>query len=473
MLFHSFEFAVFFPAFFVLYWALFRQRLARNLLLVAGSYWFYAAWDWRFLALIILSSAVDYVVALRISAHDDKRSRRMWLAVSLCVNLGLLLYFKYVNFFIASFNDLTQALGLQVNTRSVDVILPVGISFYTFQTLSYTIDVYRKTTTATRDVAAFFAYVSFFPQLIAGPIERSEHLLPQFQRPVTFSNAQATSGARLFLWGFFKKAAIADSCAVVVDVIFADPNASALARVLGAVLFAFQIYGDFSGYSDMAIGLSRMLGIDLMQNFRFPYFSRDIAEFWRRWHISLSTWFRDYLYIPLGGNGGNKWVRLRNVSAVFLVSGFWHGANWTFIAWGALNAALFVPLMLTGKNRRYLEASTGLWPSPLELGAMFTTFSLTCVCWVFFRALTVHDAVDYIAGVAHGGLALPAQVNARLLILLPFLVVEWLMHRGVFAQMTAWAPRPVRWACYFGLLALSTFFLYSHDHAVRFIYFDF
>lgn len=328
------------------------------------------------------------------------RDHRLFVMVAnVVLNLTILGYYKYWNFFIDSFMVAFSHLGINLNIHSLQVILPVGISFYTFQALSYSIDVYRGNMKPTRDIVAFFAYVSFFPQLVAGPIERAVNLLPQFYKSRVFSYDQAVDGCRQILWGLFKKMVIADRCAVVANQVFNHSDGlSGSTLVLGAVFFAFQIYGDFSGYSDIAIGVSRLFGINLMQNFAFPYFSRDIAEFWRRWHISLSTWFRDYVYIPLGGSRVSKWKQVRNTFIIFIVSGLWHGANWTFVAWGALNALYFLPLLLTQNNRRNLDVvSFGKWlPSVKEVLSMSGTFALTVFAWIFFRADNMTHAFNYI-----------------------------------------------------------------------------
>ena len=380
MLFNSPEFLLFLPIVFGLYWFVVQRNLkAQNMLLVIASYVFYGWWDWRFLGLIAFSTLVDYLVGLQIEGAQEKRAKKAWLGVSLLVNLGLLCYFKYSNFFIDSWVDAWASAGVTMHVSSLKVILPVGISFYTFQTLSYSIDIYRGNLKPTRSFINFAAFVSFFPQLVAGPIERASRLLPQIENKRVFKYEEGVAGLRLILWGMFKKVVVADTCAIYANDIFANyTEYSGPTLMLGAVYFAFQIYGDFSGYSDIAIGTAKLFGIQLMTNFKTPYFSRDIAEFWRRWHISLSTWFRDYLYIPLGGSRVGKWKSVRNVFIIFLVSGFWHGANWTFIVWGGIHAALFLPLLLRGKNRRYTSDTIGegRWlPTGREFLGMAWTFT--------------------------------------------------------------------------------------------------
>ncbi len=396
MLFNSFAFAVFLPVVFGLYWALGRQRTRmQNGLLLVASYVFYGWWDPRFLSLIVVSSIVDYVVGLRMAAEEQRARRKALLIVSLATNLGILGFFKYFNFFVDSFAELLGLFGLHANMPALRIILPVGISFYTFQTLSYTIDIYRREIEPTRDMLAFFTFVAFFPQLVAGPIERAKSLLPQFLGERSFDTERAKDGLRQMLWGLAKKVVIADNLAGHVDDIFRGaPDLDGMTLFLGTFFFAVQIYCDFSGYSDIAIGTARLFGFSLMRNFAFPYFSRDIAEFWRRWHISLSTWFRDYVYFPLGGSRVGKPRHIWNLIVTFTVSGFWHGANWTFIIWGFLNAVYYVPLMLVKHHRRNLDtvAEGRLLPSVREALAMLATFGATLIAWVFFRAATVGDA---------------------------------------------------------------------------------
>jgi len=324
MLFNSLEFLIFLPTVFVLYWFIFKNQLrAQNILLLLASYIFYGWWDWRFLTLIIASTFLDYFIALQLGKTDISKKRKLLMGISLVGNLGMLGFFKYYNFFVSSWIEAWSSVGITMEASTLNIILPVGISFYTFQTLSYTIDVFKKEMQPTKSFIDFAAFVTFFPQLVAGPIERAAHLLPQFYKNRTFSYQYAVDGVKLIIWGMFKKVVVADNCAFFVNKIFENPEGYSSGELfVGMVFFAFQIYGDFSGYSDIAIGLSKLFGFDLMVNFKFPYFSRDIAEFWRRWHISLSTWFRDYIYIPLGGSKGSQWFQIRNVMIIFLVSGF-------------------------------------------------------------------------------------------------------------------------------------------------------
>lgn len=442
MLFNSIDFAVFLPIVFLLYWFVFNEKLKfQNLLLVTASYLFYGWWDWKFLTLIFFSTIVDYTISLKIIGERNQIRRKIYLYISLLTNLGLLFYFKYYNFFVENFITAFSFFGLELDTYSLNIILPVGISFYTFQTLSYTIDVYRNKILPTKDFIAFSAFVSFFPQLVAGPIERAINLLPQFNKPRAFNYPDAVCGLRQILWGFFKKVVIADNCAEYANLIFnnsADYNGSTL--LIGALFFTFQIYGDFSGYSDIAIGTARLFGFRLMQNFNFPYFSRDIAEFWRRWHISLSTWFRDYLYIPLGGSRNGTAQSIRNIFIIFIISGLWHGANWTYIAWGTLNAIYFLPLFLAKKNRKNTKDFTPDHKLRLsELTSILVTFSLTVCAWIFFRAENMNHAYHIIGEVLSPSLFefpnFKGKAGAFSIICLTgiFLVIEWKGKDGEFA----------------------------------------
>ncbi|MDR7128894.1 D-alanyl-lipoteichoic acid acyltransferase DltB (MBOAT superfamily) [Algoriphagus sp. 4150] len=484
MLFNSLDFAVFLPIVFILYWTICRNSLkSQNLLIVGASYLFYGWWDWRFLSLIIFSTLVDYIVGIRLESVENRFRRKSLLVVSLLVNIGLLGFFKYYNFFLDNFISAFTFMGMPINANTLNIILPVGISFYTFQTMSYSIDVYRKKLHATKDLVAFSAFVSFFPQLVAGPIERATNLLPQFFEKRKFDYLQAKDGLRQMLWGLFKKVVIADNCAEFANKIFnnsSDYEGSTL--VLGAVFFAFQIYGDFSGYSDIAIGTSRLFGFGLMQNFAFPYFSRDIAEFWRRWHISLSTWFRDYVYIPLGGSKGNTGQQIRNIFIIFLISGFWHGANWTFIAWGALNAIYFIPLLLVGKNRRHLAtvAPQDKYPNFRELLAMLATFALTVFSWIFFRAENMNHALSYIFGIFSKKLfelpdfsLFPGMITLLVLII-GFLLVEWKGRTGQYAisGMQSMPSKAYRWSIYLLLIFIIDIFGNTSEE-IEFIYFQF
>lgn len=401
MLFNSLDFAIFLPIVFILYWFITNRNLKlQNLLIVFASYLFYGWWDWRFLCLILFSTLIDYLIGCRLSNEEKPFNRKILLWISITVNLGFLGFFKYYNFFLDNFINAFTFFGMELNARSLNIILPVGISFYTFQTLSYTIDVYKRKLEPTRDFIEFAAFVCFFPQLVAGPIERATNLLPQFQKKRVFSSDNAIKGIRLILWGLFKKVVIADAVAPSVDEIFNSYQSyPSSILILGAVLFSFQIYCDFSGYSMIARGVSKMFGFELMINFNFPYFSRNIGEFWRRWHISLSTWFRDYLYIPLGGSRGSKSMVIRNVLIIFLVSGFWHGANWTFIAWGGIHALLFIPSVILDKNRKFtgdIQLNKFYLLRFRDLFMILKTFSLATLCWIFFRADDVYIAVNYI-----------------------------------------------------------------------------
>ena len=397
MLFNSFTFLLFLPFTFCLYWLCNRSLRTQNFVVVVASYVFYGWWDWRFLVLIAFTTGWSYFVGL-LELRREKGSKWL-LALSLIINLGILGVFKYYNFFIDQVFALGEMFGINLHLRSLDILLPVGISFYTFQALSYTIDIYRRQIVPTRDPIAFFAFISFFPQLVAGPIERSTNLLPQFLKRRHFDYSLAVEGCRQMLWGFFKKVVVADSCAFAANSMLNHECASSVTLWAGMLCFTFQIYGDFSGYSDIAIGCAKLFGIRLMRNFAYPYFSRDIAEFWRRWHISLTTWFRDYLYIPLGGSRVTLLKKVRNTFAVFVVSGFWHGANWTFIAWGCFHALCFTPLLLLKKNRKYVDGTTAestLIPTGAEFVQMCCTFFLAVIGWTFFRATSINEAMGWL-----------------------------------------------------------------------------
>ena len=460
MIFNSASFLLFLPLVFAGYWLLKERLRLQNLFVVVASCVFYGWWDWRFLFLIVFTSAWSYVVGVVELRRWDAKPSKALLVASLIVNLGILGVFKYFNFFAEQFAELVEQFGFKANMPSLAVVLPVGISFYTFQALSYTIDVYRRQLRPVRDPVAFFAFVVFFPQLVAGPIERASNLLPQFLAPRRFDYAQAVCGCRQMLWGFFKKMIVADNCAVVADhFLNIDAQTNGAAIWIGVLMFTIQIYGDFSGYSDIAIGCSRLFGINLMRNFAFPYFSRDIAEFWRRWHISLTTWFRDYVYIPLGGNRCGKWKKVRNTFVIFLVSGLWHGANWTFIIWGVFHAVLFMPLLLMGRNRTYLTivAEDRVLPNAKELGRMVLTFLLATVGWAIFRARSAGECFSWIANMAMPWCfsaigKMPKQFGIALAATLVLFVVEWLNRREAYGFVRFPANRCVRWAIYYATL---------------------
>jgi len=480
MLFNSIEFAFFLPIVFLLYWFVLNKNLKnQNILLLLASYIFYGWWDWRFLSLIIFSSFVDYFVGISLSKTEKINKRKILLWTSIGVNLGFLGFFKYYNFFAESFAEAFTLFGASIDPNRLNIILPVGISFYTFQTLSYSIDVYRNKLKPTKDLIAFFAFVSFFPQLVAGPIERATNLLPQFYKKRRFDYGEAIDGLKQILWGLFKKIVIADSCAKYANLIFNDSgDYSGSTLLLGAVFFTFQIYGDFSGYSDIAIGTSRLFGFNLMKNFAFPYFSRDIAEFWRRWHISLSTWFRDYLYIPLGGSRGGTLMKVRNTFIIFIVSGFWHGANWTFIIWGALNAVYFLPLLLLNKNRQHIEvvAKDNYFPKFRELFNILITFGLTILAWIFFRAENIAHAWQILTEIFSKSLfTLPTERPYTILLLLVvFTIFEWLGRDGEYAIARlgkSWKT-PVRWLVYYLFIITIIYFSFANSKQ-EFIYFQF
>ena len=424
---------------------------------------------------------------------------RLWLWVNVLLNLAILGTYKYYDFFVLSF---AQLFGCQSDNLLLHLVLPVGISFYTFQALSYSIDVYRRQIQPTHDLVAFTAFLSFFPQLVAGPIERATNLLPQFLQKRHFDYTQAVDGMRQILWGLFKKIVVADNCATYVDTVFADyASYSGSTLLLAAVLFSVQIYGDFSGYSDIAIGTAKLFGIKLMRNFNVPYFSRDIAEFWRRWHISLTTWFRDYVYIPLGGSrpvvperihhkeAYKKAVIIRNTFIIFLLSGFWHGANWTFIAWGAYHAFLFLPLILFGKNRRYRDTvatitlpdgttKSKMLPSFREAAQMLFTFTLAVFGWIIFRVDTITDAGAFITGICNKSLiSIPWLINRQFYIplacaMVSMFLVEWIgrLDTGSFLSGKI-RYQSIRWIVY--LLLIVAIARYGGFEQVQFIYFQF
>ena len=482
MLFNSLQFAVFLPIVFLLYWLVFdrllgrskRQLMWQNAFVVIASYVFYGWWDWRFLLLIAFTSLCSWGSGILIGNNRGNKKSKRWMWANILLNLGILGLFKYYDFFVTEF---AQLFHLSTEGLLLKVILPVGISFYTFQALSYSIDVYRGKIEPTKDVVAFFAFISFFPQLVAGPIERATNLLPQFQKKREFDYDTAADGMRQILWGLFKKVVVADNCAVYVNQVFANSGShSGSTLLLAAVFFTFQIYGDFSGYSDIAIGTAKLFGIRLMRNFNVPYFSRDIAEFWRRWHISLTTWFRDYVYIPLGGSRVSKAKVIRNTFVIFLVSGFWHGANWTFIVWGAYHALLFLPLILTGKNRKYTNqiAEGRYLPTLKEAGQMLLTFILAVFGWIIFRSESIGQAWEVILGIMNSSLFTAPMMVVGLkkivIVILVLLLVEWLTRSKEHGLAIGNLPLWLRIAsCYVLVLVI----LELGGNSQSFIYFQF
>jgi len=484
MLFNSVQFAIFLPIVFLLYWFVFDRFISKskwqlrlqNAFIVVASYVFYGWWDWRFLLLIAFTSFCSWGSGLLIGKADSKKKAKAWMWLNIILNLGILASFKYYDFFVTEFARLFH---ISTEGLLLKVILPVGISFYTFQALSYSIDIYRGKIEPTKDIVAFFAFISFFPQLVAGPIERATNLLPQFLKKREFNYDTAVDGMRQILWGLFKKIVVADNCAVYVDQVFSSYQThSGSTLLLAAIFFTFQIYGDFSGYSDIAIGTAKLFGIKLMRNFNVPYFSRDIAEFWRRWHISLTTWFRDYVYIPLGGSRVSKAKVVRNTFIIFLLSGFWHGANWTFIAWGTYHAILFLPLILTGKNRKYTNqiAEGRLLPTLKETGQMLLTFVLAVFGWIIFRAESIGQAWEYVCGILNKSLfSVPWIYSATYILPMPFILavfvlLEWVGRNGEYPQPLRQPKKIWRWVTYlFFVIMVFAFGTPSES----FIYFQF
>src|SRR5258708_318776 len=479
MFFNSAAFAVFLPIVFFIYWFVTNKNLnLQNILLLISSYFFYSCWDLLFLFLLIFSTLLDFFTGIKISETENKRKRLFWFWLSISINLGFLGIFKYYNFFATSFANAVGHLGFQVNPWTLKVILPVGISFYTFHGLSYVIDIYKKRIQAERNFIEYSVFVSFFRLLVAGPIERATHLLHQIKRQRVFQYDKAIDGLKQILWGLFKKVVIADNCAGYVNTIFNHAEVyPGSTHVLAAVFFAFQIYCDFSGYSDIALGVARLFGIELLRNFAFPYFSRDIAEFWRRWHISLSTWFRDYLYVPLGGSKVGTWKKIRNTFIIFLVSGFWHGANWTFIFWGFLNALYIMPSIIFKTNRKNLDmvAQGRMLPSMKELFYMVITFSLTVFDWIFFRSDSLEKAIRFIKEIFSRSLFKnPTDRPSAFIFLLValFLIVEWMGREEQYAIAEMWVrwPKALRWLSYYSMIFYIFYFSGAQQ---QFIYFQF
>lgn len=482
MLFNSFEFLIFLPVVFLLYWFVFQKKLAsQNILLLIASYFFYGWWSWQFLGLLALSTLLDYLYGFSVASPNRKKAK-LFLWLSVLNNLGILAVFKYYNFFAEQFQTGMELLGLKVSPVLLDIALPVGISFYTFHGMSYVFDIYREKQKPIRSFIDYAVFVSFFPLLVAGPIERANHLLPQIQKIRFFNYTQAVQGMRLILWGFFKKVVIADNLAGIADEILGNyQEVNAFTLLMGIVAFSFQIYGDFSGYSDIALGTAKLFGFELLSNFKFPYFSRNMAEFWRRWHISLSSWFKDYLYIPLGGSRLGKFKAVRNTFIIFLVSGFWHGASWNFIIWGAVHAIGFLPLLLLNKNRSFINetvAEKTYLPNAKELLQMLLTFSYVTFAWIFFRAETIEQSFGIITHLVSDSWHHPSQFlhlpggKKIILFVVPLLLVDWYLRRNE-REYRVPSYRILRWTIYI-ILAVSVLNMLSQsDESNSFIYFQF
>ena len=486
MLFNSFEFLLFLPIVFLLYWFVFNKSLKnQNILILLASYFFYGWWSLTFLYLLIGITILDYYLAFEIE-KPAFRTSKFWLTLSVIINLGILGIFKYYNFFIDQFQLGFNQLGIHASLPLLKIGLPIGISFYIFHGLSYLIDVYRRQQTTVKNLVDYGVFVSFFPLLVAGPIERANHLLPQVQKSRTFNYAQAVAGSRLILWGLFKKVVVADTISKVVDSIYSNyQNQDAYTLILCAVLFSFQIYGDFSGYSDIALGTAKLFGFELLSNFKFPYFSRNIAEFWRRWHVSLSSWFRDYLYIPLGGSKLGKYISIRNTFIIFLVSGFWHGANWTFIVWGLIHALGFLPSLLLNSNRKFtttVVAQNTILPNFIEFIQMIQTFVFVTIAWIYFRAKDIETANQYIKKIFTSIIEQPAQFLAKpgltdpygvlnaLWYVVPVIIFDWIFRKNERELFANIPTQTLRWILYFIIGLFITFYFGTKS---SFIYFQF
>lgn len=481
MLFNSFEFLIFLPIVFFIYWATKRKLSSNNLFIVIASYVFYGWWDWRFLFLIFLTTIFSFLSGTLIERY--RRYAKLICGINIFINLGILCYFKYFNFFLDNLKLIFDQIGYQLDWFTIDVLLPVGISFYTFQALSYSIDVYRQKIEPTHNFIAFTAFISFFPQLVAGPIERSTQLLPQFLKKRNFNYDNAVSGMRQILWGFFKKLVIADNCAFFANSIFNDySEANPTLLILGGIFFTFQIYGDFSGYSDIAVGTAKLFGINLMRNFNLPYFSRDIAEFWRRWHISLNTWFIDYVYIPLGGSRKSRWHTILNILIVFTLSGLWHGAEWTFVLWGIYNGILIIGCNLLHIRHKVDQLAPGrILPSFRDSFAMFVTFIFVVFGWIIFRADNIQMASGYITHMFSSSIFecpnltkfpfASYYIYPTLFFICILQIVEWSMRKHQFGLDIAFIrSRSVRWIIYLSIVTIMMLFTGSQ---AKFIYFQF
>jgi alginate O-acetyltransferase complex protein AlgI len=481
MLFHTSTFLVFFLTVFALHWWVVKRAVKwQNILLLLASYFFYGCWDWRFVALLLFSTLLDYYTGIRIGSTENEHKRKTWLWISVGINVGLLGVFKYYDFFALSLADLMATMGWKVDVVTLQLILPVGISFYTFHGLSYVLDIYNRRITADRNLVDYALFVSYFPLLVAGPIERATHLLPQLKKARIFNPTQAVEGLRIFMWGLVKKVLIADNCAILADAIYADPSQwNAPMLWLGVAMFTIQVYGDFSGYSDMAQGVSRIFGIELIRNFNYPYFATSIAEYWRRWHLSLTGWFRDYIYFPLGGSRGSKWFQARNIFVIFLLSGFWHGANWNYVGWGFVNACYFLPGIIRGKREAWYEKylGPGAKGRMLEWGLMLFTFIQIMLSLVVFRNTGIHNMLVYFQNMFVGDWSLhvpPTLIgfNKTMVLVGFFFLAEWWSRHKEhpLERLHEKMSRPMRWFIYYTILLLLAWFA---GHQQQFIYFQF
>lgn len=484
MLFNSLAFLLFLSTVFLLYWTIFnRNVLLRNLFILGCSYFFYGCWDYRFLVLIFISSITDYIIGIKIDKTSTHKKRKAWLILSIAINIGLLGFFKYYNFFVSSFSDFVSFLGLEANYATLNIILPVGISFYTFQTLSYTIDIYRKKISPTKDFIAFFSFVSFFPQLVAGPIEKAKQLLPQFFTLKRFKYEDGIDGLKQILWGMFKKVVVADNIIRIINDGFNNyESASGFQLVLGLLLLSVHFYCDFSGYSDIALGTARLFGFRLTQNFAFPLFSRSIVELWRRWHISLTSWFWEYIYVPLGGSKVNKTITVRNIFVVFLISGLWHGANWTFITFGLFHAMIFTFTILLKKRRTFdgVIAEKSWFPSFPELTQMIFTFCLFSFSLVLFHAKSLKQSRDYVTAIfsnnffwstgAENALISPPDYILFIGFTFAMFVFEWFNRKNSHGLSQLKLSTSGRWLVY-SLICLITLVYFGENN--EFVYFQF
>ena len=486
MLFNSIEFLIFLPIVFGIYWLMRKKIKWQNIFLLLASYVFYAWWDWRFLGLLLSMSLFAWICGKMIANNNEEPrggqnvafASKTWLVANIVIDLMVLGTFKYYNFFVGSFADL---FGLQDSIHSLKIVLPLGISFFTFQAIAYVVDVFKRKIESANLVDCLL-YIGFFPKLLSGPIERPTNLIPQIQKERVFEYDLAADGMRQILWGLFKKIVVADSCALFVNKVWETYDTqTGSTLLLAAILYTIQIYGDFSGYSDMAIGTAKLFGFRFRDNFLFPYFSRNMNEFWRRWHISLNTWFVDYVYIPLGGSRNGKWFTIRNIMIVFLLSGLWHGADWSFVAWGAYHGLLLVLLILQNRNTKYehVVASDRFLPSIKEFGQMLTVFLFATIGWVLFRAPSMTDAWQYLSGMRQFGTLkasyrffLPNEllVYPMNVLIVIMLAVEWIQRKkqhGLQMNIKQWY---IRYPIYVAIIGMI---LYFSNSASTFIYFQF